>query len=724
MKRRLIFACIFSLLPLSYAYAEDNASFSSNSPFSGGVFLGGRTLSISHPSANFNQYNEITPGLFGGGNVVYDKDKYHFSAEGAYLGEDDMYLKLKGGKWGDYKYSLYFTEFPHNLSFEDRTIYTSPGSQSLTIPGTTVPRNSNSWPSTSFDYKYTRRDMGGTFDLTMIRPFFINVDANQVKREGQMPWGANSSVLIPTSLLHSATTQLPLPIDDTTSNINGTFGWKSKQFYTALGGGYSKFSNGAENTTFRDPFPGGATNTIPGAPDNKSYYLKFTGTAKLPLLSTFALSSSFTENTSETNLLNSSNNFPGVVPKGQNTFHGDVQYWNVAANLTSNPWKNLTTKVYYKYFDKKNKSDTVDFVNASTGAVVGSTETYDFQRTTAGAEASYRFLNNLKGILGYEFTDLQRRDHTAAAAPVTETSAIPDTWDNKITAQLVYNPLDWLGARLKYQKLYRGATFDPATGLNPTNSSDALGVLSNYLRPYYAANKTQDMVKGTVDLTPLANLDVTVEYAFKHDTYDKQVLGYYKDQQHEFIVDGSYDWKVLKVFVFFDYDTTWTNQQTRQLGSSGINADPGSGVVNSNSFNWRTNLQNNNYAYGLGSSIPIIKNKLSFVVQYDFEKNNGTADFTSQYRATNIPNADLLNINPYDDYTRQSISARFMCDVTKQFGLTFGYLYSQFRLNDGQLNGYQYVMPVTGTVNTYLTGAYTDQNYNANLFYLKAMYKF
>jgi hypothetical protein len=252
------------------------------------------------------------------------------------------------------------------------------------------------------------------------------------------------------------------------------------------------------------------------------------------------------------------------------------------------------------------------------------------------------------------------------------------------------------------------------------------------------------MIKTTVDLTPLANLDVTLEYAFKHDTYDTQVLGFYKAQQHEFILDGAYDWKGTKFFAFFDYDTTWTDQQNRQLGSSGINANPGSGVVNANSFNWRTSMQNNNYAYGVGTSIPIIKNKLSFALQYDFEKNNGTADFTSQFRATNIPNADLLNITPYDDYTRQSISARFMYEVTKQFGVTFGYVYSQFRSNDGQLpavdpnqgvsttaNGYRYVMPTNATPgppavagSTYLTGAYTDQNYNVNLFYLKAMYKF
>ena len=74
--------------------AEDNA------PFSGGVFLGGRALSLDHQSANFNQYNGIAPGLFGGGDFGYDSDKYHFDVDGAYLGEDDMYVKANGGKWG------------------------------------------------------------------------------------------------------------------------------------------------------------------------------------------------------------------------------------------------------------------------------------------------------------------------------------------------------------------------------------------------------------------------------------------------------------------------------------------------------------------------------------------------------------------------------------------------------------------------------------------------
>ena len=121
MKRKIIFACIFSLLILSSAYAEDK-------DLSGGIFLGGRAINQSQQSANFNQYNSITPGMFGGGYLLYDKDRYYFNAEGAYLGDNDAYIRAKGGRWGDFKYSLYFQEWPHNYSFEDKSIFLTPGS--------------------------------------------------------------------------------------------------------------------------------------------------------------------------------------------------------------------------------------------------------------------------------------------------------------------------------------------------------------------------------------------------------------------------------------------------------------------------------------------------------------------------------------------------------------------------------------------------------------------
>ncbi len=716
MKKWLVLACLCGCFLASPVYADDNL-------FSGGVFLGGRALSIDHPSANFNQYNEIAPGLFGGGNGSYDNDKYHLDVDAVYLGDDDMYLKMKGGKWGSFKFSFFYTEFPHNYSFEDRTIYTSPGSQNLTLPGaaSATPTNSALWPSTSFDYKIERKDVGGSVDVTAISPFFFNITANHLEREGDMPWSGHSAYGF------SDTVELPLPIDDHTTNTNALLGWKNKQFYAALGAAFSEYGDSAEYTRFQDPFATGATQaygTIVGPPDNHSWNVNFTGTAKLPLYSKFALNAGYTENTSRTTLLDTIETGTAASPAvtrlllSQPSFNGDVEYLSLGANLTSNPVKDLTTKLYYKYLDRRDDSDQVIFINPaslSSGSVMNSLFSYD--KTDAGAEASYRFLKNLKLIGGYDFSDTRREggDEVVQAFPGIDN--VLDTEDNTFRGEIVYNPFDWLGGRLKYQKLFRNTN----TELEPGTAATTL--LANNVTRFDVGNKTQDMWRFTADITPLETLDVSLEYAYKLDDYNDTVLGLTKAEENEFILDANYLWKGIKFFLFFDYDISYTDQTERYLSSATSNGNPNA-APSPAAFNWNSDLRNDNYAYGVGTAIPIVKDKVEFKLQYDFEKNQGYADFTSQaftaaQTAAGINNGNI-DIAPWDDYTRQNISAMVNYAYSKNVSLSFGYLYSQFRLNDGQLNGYQYIAP--GPV--YLTGAYTDQNYNANVYYVKLYYRF
>jgi hypothetical protein len=732
MKRVLISLSIWSLLLVSYSYGEDQ-------PFSGGVFLGGNALNLDHQSAKFNEYNALGPGVVGGGDVSYNTDKYHLDADAAYLGEDDMYLKLKGGKWGDFKYSFFYTEFPHNYSFEDRSVFSNPGSQNQTLsPGASYNSlsNSNQWPSTSFDNKITRKDVGGSLEVTAVSPFFFTVDANRLQRQGQVPFGAVDA--FGTAGTGGAFTNravdLSVPVDDHTTNANALFGWKNKQFYAALGGGFSQYGNQAEFTRFQEPFfnpsgptPSPATGTIVGPPDNRSWDLRFTGTAKqLPFSSVFALNADYQRNTSQTTLLNTIETGTQAAPTvatlllSRPTFNGDVEYWNVGANLTSNPVKDLTTKLYFKYLDRRDNSDYVTFTNPSSTNTPVTNSTLSYDKTSVGGEVTYRFLKNLKGILGYDFTDTRYEVNNLVANADSLINKIPDTWASTFTAQLVYNPFNWLGTRLKYQRLDQNTHFEfqPGAAVNT--------VLDNNTGRFDIGNKIQDMVKLTADISPLETLGASFEYAYKLTNYYGTALGFQQQEENEFIIDGNYLWNGMKFFAFFDYDVSYTGQTQRE--GSGGNGNPGA-APSPTGFNWNANLRNNNYAYGTGTSFPIIKDRLAFIVQYDFEQNNGTANFTSQsftaaQTGLGINNGNI-DIGPWDDYTRQNISARLAYDYNKSLRFTFGYLYSQFRLNDGQLNGYNFVYPFSTTNgNSYLSGAFTDQSYKANVYYVRAMYRF
>ena len=498
-------------------------------------------------------------------------------------------------------------------------------------------------------------------------------------------------------------------------------GWKNKQFYFALGGGLSEYGDSAQFTRFQDRFTTGATQafgTIVGPPDNKSWNLNFTGTSKLPLSSTFALNGSYQRNTSQISLLNSieggTAGSPTVLPLtvSRGTFNGDVEYWNLAANVTSSPVKDLTTKIYFKYLDRKNESDSVTFTNpASLGSGTVSNALFGYNKTAAGAEGTYRFMKNLKGTLGYDYSNTRREGETDFITnPATQfdMNNVPRTIDNIYKGEIAYNPTDWLGARLKYQKLLRNTDTILQTGNLLTNSSNRFDV----------GAKNQDMWKLTGDLTPIEALDVALEYAYKRDSYNGNILGFQEAEENEFILDGNYMWNGMKFFAFFDYDVTTQQQYERQGGGN-----PGAAPTVT-AFNWNANMRNDNYAYGIGATFPIIKNKLAFNLQYDFEKNNGTADFTAQSftaaQTTAGVNNGNIDIAPWDDYTRQSISATVNYAFNKDMTFVFGYLYSQFRLNDGQLNGYAYVP--SSSVN--LTGAYIDQNYKVNAYYVKLYYRF
>jgi hypothetical protein len=77
-----------------------------------------------------------------------------------------------------------------------------------------------------------------------------------------------------------------------------------------------------------------------------------------------------------------------------------------------------------------------------------------------------------------------------------------------------------------------------------------------------------------------------------------------------------------------------------------------------------------------------------------------------------------------DDYSKQSINLKAIYKAVKNLDLTLGYSYAHYTYGDPSMDGYLYVYPTSGAATSYLTGANYNQDYNVNLFYLQAGYKF
>ena len=121
------------------------------------------------------------------------------------------------------------------------------------------------------------------------------------------------------------------------------------------------------------------------------------------------------------------------------------------------------------------------------------------------------------------------------------------------------------------------------------------------------------------------------------------------------------------------------------------------------------------WTLGLSAVVPVIESKLDFALSYEHQESNGEANFTTQGSA-------LENITQSDDYKRNLLEAKAIYKYAKNLDMTLGYIYDKYEYDDAQFNDYMYT--VGTTINTYLSGAYADHDYEANIAYFTVKYGF
>ena len=708
-----------------FVYAEDK-DFS----VSGSIKLGGRWVNEnSSNSAKFLEYRDLEDGVFGKLKLDADIGSYFLNITGQNIGYDDQSIMLKGGKYGYFKYNLYYNEIIHNLSFNARTFYSGIGTGNLDYFATNrakntdtaytpnIPTDANLW--NKFDYSLQRKDVGASVDITLNSPFYVTVDANQLETSGVRPIGAPSGVFVDrigtqTSAFGNQV-ELPAPVDYKTKNLNLEAGYNTKDVLFSISGLLSKFENANDYLRWRNPYVTTEAvyevNSL--AADSDYYKISVKGVLKrLPLDSALALNVGYARLKNDLSLLNtiasatsgtattSPTYSTATLGLNDSTFNGDIRYKSASLALTSSPVKGLNTKLYYNYLKKDNKSDEITYTNGTSVT----NELFEYKKNNFGIDVSCKLPAATKIMVGYEYMKVDR--------PVEREDA-ESTKDNSVYVELKNSSLDFLTAKIRYQRLWRSSEFgnnNAGTGVTDAN------YIKRFVRRFDATDKKMDALKLAFDVTPIEHFDIGLEYIYKKNNYDETILGRTQDKRNEYYVDASYEMPDLfKIGAFFDYETVKNDSYHRNFIN---NADVSTPPTSTN-YNWSAKLEDKNYSYGVGLTIPVVKNTLKFATSWTYEKANGKADFASQNNY-----GTPLNIDQYDDYKKQAFNAKAVYKAAKNMDVTLGYAYESYKYQDAQYDGYQYVMNNTTSPNTYLTGAYANPNYNANIVYLTVAYKF
>jgi MtrB/PioB family decaheme-associated outer membrane protein len=707
-----LFAAVFSLISILNASAEERT-------IGGEVTLTGQYLDIKGDKAKFNEYRDIHTGITGDLDFQYEKGNYHIDFYGKDVGRKDQSYDLSGGKWGSFKYDFRFDQLPHNFTTNAKTFYTGFGGANLTYA--THPPNTNFTTWNSFDYSVERTNYSGGLKLDFLKPFFFDVSVSKETRKGIYPVGVAGTTPGGISI------ELPSPIDYDTDNLKLAAGYIKGPLHLSLSYVYTQFQNDNSNLNFRNPATANTaatTDAFTQAPNNNYYKLAFQGAVKLPWNSKFNADLGTAQSTSHVNLLNSyvadvtaATSNIGVqgrrgVALNDYVYDGKVDTQNVNLVLTSNPFYFLDGKVFYKYYNRKNKSDEITTTDPSTTPTTFSTDLFGYKNQKTGAELGFRLPASFYLSGGYTYGNIKREAR----------EDIPKNQDDIYNLELRWSGLDFMVAKVGYEWWKRKAEFEAPTVTGPTDAAN----VETYIRRYDAATRDRDTFKVSLDFFPIENLSFNVGYKYKFTNYKDTILGLQDDKRDEFNFDADYlIQKRVRLFGYFDFEYVKLNQFQRQLpgGTSAFNpALPPTATA----FNWTLSQVERNYAYGIGADFFILPKKLTLRFQHNNYQTNGYADYSY---LINTPLAggrtnDNIDISGWDTYRLTNYLVKAIYELNKSLAFTVGWAYEKYIYDDAQYNGYQYVPATTGTSGAYLTGAYSNPNYRANIFFINAGYKF
>lgn len=692
------------LLPASLAFSE-------GSTFEGDVTVSEQYAEISGNRAKFNEYRDIRKQApYGEFLFKYDSDAFSLQGQGSDPGYDTQHYRLDSNTYGKFKLYLDYNELPHNFTYDAKTFYTGAGSNTLNY-SVAPTADTSSWKT--FDYAIKRKTGEGGFSIDVLKPFFFTVSASQEKRTGTMPTGVSGTTPGGIAI------ELPMPIDYTTDTVRTEIGYAKKPIYAALSAEYSAFHNADPVLYFRNP----ASTLQPNmdalnlAPNNEYYKISFKGNVQLPLNSKFNLNLGTSRTTSQANLFTSYVGAAAVVPitLTKTDFHGIVDTENIDAVLTSNPLPFFTTKVYYKYYGRNNKSDKI---TTTDGANTFTNELLSYHKNSTGVELGFKLPAHFYFQTAYAYIQTNR-----------DRGDLPETQDNKYSGSLRWNGLDFATPKVEYERLQRTAEH----GVNTTVLASAQATenaIGPYLYRFDASPMNRDTVKASVDIFPIDNLNITLGYKYKKTDYLYTILGLRNTEANEINFDIGYTiGRFIVVNAYIDYEHTKSYQFQRVFTVAG--ADPNGPTQNATNYNWDARSAEVSISYGANAEITLMPNKLSLLLQYDNVKSNGNVDLTylnAAALAAGTPAGtrtnDNIDIFALDNYTLRALSAKIKYKPVQVLTLIAGYAYESFTYNDAGWDGYVNVPATAGTNGAFLTGAYANPNYHANVVYLSANYRF
>ena len=723
-----------------------------NYTISGEAEVGGLPRSFSGQRSKFEEYRDLPESVIVPSlelKVDSKKNDYYLEYDATKVGLDDQNFRLRLGRYGLLDVEFEWDQVPHLFNVDTAatpfatrdgtfTLSSKPtvlGGTCATVGGVCDWVNSNSHRvNLNLLHGFARLKLrytptpGWTFSGR-----YSSQNVNGDRAFGTVTNGFNNIV------------ELAEPIDYQIHNIE--LGGEYAASWWSLGLKYnaSLFHNNTSTLVWDNPFNisgvGSAcvdadNSTCRGRldlyPSNQAHSFTLTGTAKLPLKTTFLGTVSHGWRLQDDKFLPFTINpaigplvAGGALPSSRaalqrGSLDGDVRPTMVNATLVNRYFDRLDLKAYYRYYHLDNRSKKLflpdGYIRTDTGPTASAAADdlksfpYAYSKQNIGLDAGYNFTRWLSGKFSYGWERMHRERREVLNS--NEHSFGP-TFDIK--------PTSWLLVRASYRRYLRDAhDYDAGrevvyeTGETPEEiRENRLGAL----RKFDEAARKRNKVGLFTQISPFETLTLHGGFDFTSDFYPRSDIGTQKDINYSPSVGFVYAPMAWASF-FGDYN--WDRFEWRLRAMERNN--PAQTPEDNPDRVWTSRGKERIHTYSLGTDLKLIENLLGLRLQYGFSYAE------SLVHASGSVCAGCTRATDYPSITNRwhELLARFEYALHKNVDLKFGYYFNRYSSKDVGVDIMKLWMGDVdaGTANSIFLGDRLKGNYTAHVGFVGVRLKF
>ena len=725
----------------------------------GQASITGRSISGARDAAKFEEYRDINN--VSGDFLVHDEssERQYFEVKGTDIGEDDVDLKFKTVRHGEYTFKIHYFETPHRFAYDAPTLYSGVGSNYLAVPDTTqadlAAQANNSkaladklidvyYPGANrVDTQFFRKKVEMDLDIVAWDPLYLRINYKNEDRNGTRP--------IAGSFGFSNLEEIFEPIDYDTTEWKITAEYVNKDFNLLASYYNSSFRNSIDDLIWENPFrvaDGTAanaytSNTASGpkigridlAPNND--YDNFTGVASfhnLPLDGHLVLKASVGEMEQNDQLLPYTTN--GAIVTGaigapfdafnvanlpRQTAQARVTADNYDAVLTLEPSKKSRVKVRHRIYDRR--TETAHYsqegyvrTDAVWEEVPQENENLGFRKETTQFEYNRNISD--KSSIGVGYTnDRTKRQHREVHVQdnniykISATTKISDNFD----------------ATSFYERSTRNGEYDPTVPFGHEYVNAQLPFLRKYDEARVEGDRYGFSASGYFERGTTAN----AYYEYNRDDYIASSFGLRDVKNESYGLDISHPLSNDRVLLsgYYNHEKSERNQASRQWNPKAAGDPYYTDLTEFSTSNWTADDTTTTDTFGVAANwVMDHSRRTNLDADYTWARANGQLDFTSPLGTTDNNKFLPAPFGNVSDSKRQVLNFKLKHEFSEKpegwFGI-LGYMYENLRYNDFNRTGYTNVpTTLTGTYNGALLADILPKSYNANVVYASAGYRF